>query len=255
MISHKDYIDAAQTLMANCTGPDMATLELTSTINGNFETADFLRAIRELDGKLPDFKTSNRKIVIHHTHLISNICEYLQDGDIVFFDDCLYSQYVFLKDNINWLINHRIICILGFSAMLFRAAEKPIYGIKSAELHDRIHNGDKSALAGFMSIAEIQELLTFSNIYLACHGSWHLDLQHMNLSKIDMFKAFNNDVVQAKKLFAIYGFITDIFVYPYAYDFFISDKILHNNGFKQIYAGKNSKRIEIEELISKKQNL
>ena len=64
---------------------------------------------------------NRRQIVIHHTHLFENVdvLSYLKPNDDVFFDDCLYSQYVFIKKNINFFIDNKIDCILGFSSGLY----------------------------------------------------------------------------------------------------------------------------------------
>ena len=60
---------------------------------------------------------SNNKIVIHHTCYIDDnvILASLRKNDLVFFDDCLYSQYVFLKKYAKSLEDMSIACILGFS--------------------------------------------------------------------------------------------------------------------------------------------
>jgi hypothetical protein len=45
-----------------------------------------------------------------------------------------------------------------------------------------------------------------------------------------------------------YNLITNIYVYPYAYEPCISQIYLKKRGFKYIFAGNNSKRIPIESL-------
>lgn len=45
------------------------------------------------------------------------------------------------------------------------------------------------------------------------------------------------------------GINTDIYVFPYSYEPFLSHTILKRNGFRYIFAGKDSKRIPIEELV------
>lgn len=65
---------------------------------------------------------NSRKIVIHHTHLIKDIMSLLKDDDIVFFDDCLYSQYLFIKKYIQELQLKNITCILGFSTRILRSS-------------------------------------------------------------------------------------------------------------------------------------
>lgn len=43
---------------------------------------------------------ARRRVVVHHTHLLGQrIVDFLHANDIVFFDDCLFSQYNFIKEN------------------------------------------------------------------------------------------------------------------------------------------------------------
>ena len=180
-----------------------------------------------------------RKIVIHHTHILGDqlILSLLKDNDVLFFDDCLYSQYLFLKKNNNILLSKNIICILGFSASLYRTNQIPFIE----------HAKDNSALGGFMSLDELRELLAFDNIFLAGHGSKHLDLQNMRLEKLQQTKLFIEDINEMKQLFKKFNFQTDIFVYPYTYyDFPCSNIIVRNNGFKYIFGCKNTMRMSIE---------
>ena len=101
----------------------------------------------------------------------------LQQNDMLFLDDCLYSQYVFLMKNIDALEDKSIACVLGFSTTIFRREyQLPIYDAHCAEFHDRVHSGDDSAYAAYMSINDIKTLLEAENIILACHGDEHLDL-------------------------------------------------------------------------------
>lgn len=101
----------------------------------------------------------------------------LQQNDMMFLDDCLYSQYMFLMKNIDVLKDKSIACVLGFSTSIFRREYQfPIYDAHCAEFHDRVHSGDDSAYAAYMSINDIKTLLESENIILACHGDEHLDL-------------------------------------------------------------------------------
>ena len=134
---------------------------------------------------MKDFRTvlrhCGRKIVIHETCCYDDwqILNVLQRNDMLFLDDCLYSQYVFLLKNIDALKDKNVACVLGFSTSIFRREDRlPIYDAHCAEFHNRVHSGDKSAYAAYMSISEIEELLKFENILLACHGDAHLDLYH-----------------------------------------------------------------------------
>lgn len=80
-------------------------------------------------------------------------------------------------------MSKNIVCILGFSASLYRTTQIPFVE-DSAIIHDRIHANDEHALGGFMSLDELRELLAFDNILLAGHGSKHLELSKMNLDKL-----------------------------------------------------------------------
>lgn len=192
-----------------------------------------------------------RMIVIHHTFLFEDIMSFLNDNDLIFFDDCLYSQYVFIQKNLNKLKTKNIYCVLGFSSKIFRQNnEIPIYEADCALFHSKVHNGDNDAFNAYMSINEIKELLEFDNIYLACHGAWHLDLKNMNLTKFQQMHAFNIDIQQAVVDLNKFKFTTNIFVFPYAYDLFpLAYNILKNNKFNFIFAGQKSKRIQIEDII------
>lgn len=62
-------------------------------------------------------RANSKKIVIHHTCYIDDdiILAALCQNDLVFFDDCLYSQYLFLKKYAKVLADKSIACVLGFS--------------------------------------------------------------------------------------------------------------------------------------------
>ena len=200
----------------------------------------------------------NRKIVIHETciyddwQIIDNICQ----NDILFFDDCLYSQYVFLKRNNDKLASKNVTCIIGFSTSIFRRDNQtPIEFAHCASFHDRVHSGDESAYAAYMSISEIEELLKFENILLACHGDAHLDL-HLEQSRMQKMKLFSDDIYSASMRLRQLGLSTDIFVYPYAYDdILLCNHILKKNGFIKAFAGKDTRRLTFESLIVKKPTL
>ena len=57
--------------------------------------------------------------------------------DLVFFDDCLFSQYVFIKDNLQKLQALEVDCILGFSSGLYASEDaEQMYAIESHVLHN-----------------------------------------------------------------------------------------------------------------------
>lgn len=122
-------------------------------------------------------QTCKRNIVVHHTHILNHgILDLIQLGDIVFFDDCVYSQYVFFMENAEFFMKNDIYAVFGFSTALFRQDDlRPVIETTS-ELHRRFHMGDSTALAGFMSLSELNGVLDFERCYLACHGRMHLDL-------------------------------------------------------------------------------
>lgn len=128
---------------------------------------------------------NRRMVVVHHTHLIPNIVNLLKHGDLVFFDDCLYSQYVFLRGNSDALDKLGIIRVLGLSPKAIRPYETDgIYEVESSVLHNQLNeqvrvisnetNGDY--IRGFMSMPEVKTLLTNKNTFLALHGCCHLDM-------------------------------------------------------------------------------
>lgn len=203
-----------------------------------------------------DFNTAlricNRKIVIHETCQYDDkqICDTLQQNDILFFDDCLYSQYVFLRKNIIALQQKNVTCVLGLSTSICRKDNlQPTYFAHCAECHDKVHANDVSAYAAYMSIDEVKQLLRFSNVLVACHGDNHLELCKVK-SKIDRAVLFQKDIIAASDMLKHLDMKTDIFVYPYAFDdIMLSRHTLKQLGYRHIFAGNDSKRIPFETLV------
>ena len=102
--------------------------------------------------------------------------------------------------------------------------------------------GDQTALAGFMSLSELNDVLDFERCYLACHGRRHLDLDGGT-----GYPEFRKDVEAAKDDMSKFGIKTNIFVYPYDRPFRFSDEFLKSSGFNFIYPS-DSRRVYIEEL-------
>lgn len=200
--------------------------------------------------------SSRRKIVIHHCHLDNEIIQKIRPRDLVFFDDCLYSQYLFFKMNEQALNDLTVDCVFGLSTHLLRDASiKPIYAIESHVIHDAVNetfrqneefNQLPDECAGMMSLAEVQDVLKHSIAHLAFHGHNHLDLNGVGL--VEKIRLFSKDVKVGADCLKSLGLRTDIFVYPYAHSFFTSQKILERNGFVQTFAGETTKRIPIESL-------
>ena len=209
---------------------------------------------------MKDFRTAlrhcSRKIVIHETCCYDDqhILNVLQQNDMLFLDDCLYSQYIFLMKNINALKDKSIACVLGFSTSIFRREGRlPTYDAHCADCHDRVHNGDVSAYDAYMSIAELKQLLTYENVFLACHGDCHLELAKCN-SKIKQLTDFKKDIADATQKLQMLELSTCIFVYPYAYDdILLADKVLRSHSYEYLFAGHNSRRIQFENIINREE--
>lgn len=205
---------------------------------------------------------ARHRIVIHHTHVIGDkaILECLKPNDIVFFDDCLYSQYVFLKGNANFFAESGIDCVLGFSAGLYALENaNQIYGIESKALHDvcnaKIRNieiadalrGYLPEMTGFMKVSQVKELLEYPFCKLALHGCCHLKLENMDGGFLVKTQEFIDDLKAGVARFNELGLQSDAYVYPYAYPLTISDVVLRKYGFK-IIVGSDILRIPIESL-------
>ena len=190
--------------------------------------------------------SNNKKIncyVVHQIKCQKTLLSKLHENDIVFFDDCLYSQYLFIKNNIVFLKEHNITCVLSFSTNIYRRSGKPVDYAECAQCHDRFHNGDMSVLQCYMSLDEVKELTANDNIYLACHGHNHLQLEKINNKRMQS-KLFSNDIQQAVK--HLKDMNTNIFVFPYAYDDFpFAYTVLKRNKFFHIFAGKNTLRTQL----------
>ena len=201
---------------------------------------------------------NNRSVVVHHTHLIHNLCNLLKQNDIVFFDDCLYSQYLFFKNNLDQLLNKHITVVLGFSSALYRPVDVyPTYSVLSKTLHDNINakysrytdiDYNDPIFSGFMSISEICELLQYDFVYLALHGCCHLNYKNIT-NRIQQAQTFANDLTDGiLNMNNLLKQTTNIFVHPYAYEPFLAARILKTYKFIYVFATNDSKRIEVEEL-------
>lgn len=124
----------------------------------------------------------------------------------------------------------------------------PILYAACAECHDKIHEGDMTALQAYMTISEIKEMLAYDNIYLACHGAMHIQLSK-TANTYTRAKLFKNDLMQAVADLNQYGMNTSIFVFPYAYsNILCAYKELNANKFYYVFAGKDSLRTQIEDM-------
>lgn len=189
----------------------------------------------------------SRLLVIHEV-LNYNYINNIQNNDMLFFDDCLYSQYICIKKYNLLFIEKNVKCVLGFSTGIYRnETQQPMFNAICSECHDKIHNNIDVTNA-YMSLTELRELLSFNNVYLAAHGHMHLKLESVN-SNIQRVQKFIIDCTQMFNKLKDYNLYTDIYVFPYAFDDIIGCyNFLKKHGIKQFFAGKNTKRIEIERL-------
>ena len=210
-------------------------------------------------------QTKKRRIVFHECYMFDeSILDILRPNDLLFFDDCLYSQYIFIKNHNDFFIENNIQCILGFSTSLHRPNDtKPFYSCTSSKVHVEVHkcfNNDVGCLRKelvvlpFMSLEEIKELLSYPNIFLACHGSMHTQL--WKYSGIEtQYTYFILDTKTAIDDLNRYNLKTDIYVYPYTYVFDIdrTDRYLNKVGYKYTFAGRDgTHRVSIENLLNGK---
>lgn len=201
--------------------------------------------------------SQNRKIVIHQAY-DNNLIKLIQCNDILFFDDCLYSQYQFVINNIDKLIHLKTKCIFGFSTALYRReGMDPLLEVDSHVLHEKLNSYvntkydidiNDSALAGFMTINELCQMKKYDNMRLALHGCCHLHLTNVR-SKFEQSIIFQKDLANGiedwKKSF---GENPGAYVFPYAYEPFLANTILKRNGILFSFAGNSTKRIQIEQL-------
>lgn len=191
--------------------------------------------------------------------------DFLHADDIVFFDDCLFSQYNFLRENHDFFEEMAIDCMLGFSSGLYASENaKQVHEVESYILHDACNSkistlvdadclrDELPEMAGFMKISQLKELLQLPFCHLALHGCCHLNLQNEKnlLKKIQMFK---HDLDSGCERLNELGLVTNTYVYPYVYSFATSDVALKRAGFKQVIGGLDKIfRITIEDLASSK---
>ena len=204
-----------------------------------------------------------RRVVVHHAHLLKDqICQLLKPKDLVFFDDCLFSQYVFIKDNLQKLKALEVNCILGFSSGLYASEDaEQTYAVESHVLHNACNRCIKTLedanrlrsslyeMKGFMKVSQLKELLSLDFCQLALHGCCHLDLQHQRSSVLQKMVLFKQDLDDGCQQLAELGLCTSMYVYPYIYSLLASDSLLRQCGFTKIVGSQaDSLRCSIEDL-------
>lgn len=171
----------------------------------------------------------------------------------MFFDDCLWSQYRFVLDNIQ--VMHGIRIIMGFSPGLARpSALSPICFIESYTAHAAVNKtmlspGDAppDEIRAFMSVDEVGELSEIDGVEIAMHGCMHLKLESA-ASRTARLLMFKRDVENGVALFNQYGFGLNTFIYPYAFCEDGYDYIVRKFGFCETYARPGAYRIAAENI-------
>lgn len=202
-----------------------------------------------------EIKRSTDFIVIHQCIMPETMQLILLQAkakDVLFFDDCLYSQNLFLKENLDYLYEKKFQIILSLSTSLLRPDDlEPDLKIKDqAIIHKKINDEfwksrksnipfkiSKEDLRIFMSLSEIKDFLK-KGIVLAAHGSKHLKLfeYKSSLGFIEQIVVFKEDIQECLNHLKNFGLETKTFVYPYGFESPIERKILKNFGFKYIFS-------------------
>ena len=202
--------------------------------------------------------SQNRKLVIHqayHPHIIDSIHEY----DVLFFDDCLYSQYKFVVSNYDRLMMKNTKCVFGFSSALFRdECVSPTIEVDSHEIHDKVnsyaktyHDVDNQSndFSGLMTINEMKQLMELANVGFALHGCCHLNLRLIP-SKLSQMSAFISDLNDGIQLWHHhFNYYPKAYVFPYAYEPFLANRALAKRNIHYSFAGNHTKRIPIEDVM------
>ena len=186
--------------------------------------------------------------------------DFLHADDIVFFDDCLFSQYDFIKDNESFFKDMAIDCVLGFSSGLYAAEDaEQVRDVESRILHDAcnsriycLEDADNlrrtlKEMNGFMKVSQIKELLEMPFCNLALHGCCHLKIENEK-GLLNKLYSFKRDLREGLERLKSFGLMTSMYVYPYVYSFTISDKILNSVGLP-IIVGSTMLRHAIEDLV------
>jgi len=104
-------------------------------------------------------------------------------------------------------------------------------------------------IRAFMSIDEVHELARFENVSIALHGCMHLRLENI-VRRTERMSAFARDLKDGYAAFRSYGFMSDIFVYPYAFSEDGYDYAVRKFGFGRIYARPGAYRIPVEDIVN-----
>ena len=202
------------------------------------------------------YKSNRRMVVIHHVLDDDFVISRIKENDLLFFDDCLYSQYIFIEKYHKRLLEMNIVCVMGLSTKAIRPENMTgIANVESHVLHNEMNthiktmNDDISGdfISGFMSKSEIDEIIKLPNVFLALHGCCHLKLENIN-NVLKRMETFISDTYDGIKILKELGYNTNIYIYPYDYEPSIGNTFLRRVGFDFIFGGNDTKRIYIENL-------
>jgi len=196
---------------------------------------------------------TGRRIVVHHCRPGSVSPGLFTPGDAVFFDDCLWSQYRFVLDNVKSMRGVRV--VMGFSPGLARpSGAAPIRFMESYKAHAAVNRamsapGDPppDEIRAFMSVDEVRELSEIDGVEIAMHGCMHLKLEPV-AGKARRLELFRRDAEAGAELFGRCGFRAGVFVYPYAFCEDGYDYAVKRLGFRESYAKPGAYRIAVENL-------
>jgi hypothetical protein len=173
-------------------------------------------------------------------------------GDAVFFDDCLASQYLFVRRHMPEMRGVRV--VLGFSPGLARPdGAPPIEYMDSAAAHAAVNaamrapgDAPPDEIRAFMSEAEVRELAA-AGAEVALHGCMHLNLRETP-GRTERLAAFRRDAEDGARMLEAAGFAPGAFVYPYAFCEDGYGYIVEKLGFREQYARPGAYRIAVENL-------
>ena len=99
-----------------------------------------------------------------------------------------------------------------------------------------------------MSWSEVQMSIALPNVYPANHGYNHLEFYGWREDVPGHANEFRKDVLMARRALEERGISTDIFVYPYDLEMPTTRRWLGREGFRYVFGGEGTRRMEIETL-------
>lgn len=200
---------------------------------------------------------TGRRIVVHHCDGGFPPPALFRKGDVAFFDDCLLSQYRYLKDNLPAMKGVRV--VLGFSPGLARPPDaEPIWFMESQDAHRAVNAAMRRAgdapppeIGAFMSAGEVLELAGTDGVEVAMHGCVHLRLED-EPSRTARLGLFRRDAEDGAALFRRYGLRLRVFVYPYAFCEDGYELVLERLGFVETWGRPGAYRTAAEDMADER---